>query len=232
MSTLVACVSLSTHRYLRSVVELSRTETGTGVPSLMAVRMVGRGSSSSCVACQDETRTLWGQRVTLCHPRGNGRQLCVWGGGGQSRQLPLGTTGWWHLIQAGEDVTEQEVESGELQGQIHIAVVGGHVDAALGVGHALQEGRHGAPVVLQELVHEAHVGLLLAKPGDHDGRLPGGQATAWATTMVMGQATSRIVDQVTAVSLHHVTTPSTSQDMGEDTAVFLDQATHRSGHHR
>lgn len=84
----------------------------------------------------------------------------------------MGTNGWWHLGQAGEDVAEQEVESGELQSQVHVAVVGGHVDAALGVGHALQEFCHGAPVVLQELVHEAHVGLLLAKPGDHDVRLP------------------------------------------------------------
>lgn len=30
---------------------------------MIAVRMVGRGSSSSCVACQDETRTLWEQWV-------------------------------------------------------------------------------------------------------------------------------------------------------------------------
>lgn len=81
----------------------------------------------------------------------------------------LGTNGQWHLVQAGEDVAEEEVEGGELQGQVHVAVIGGHVAAALGVGRALQEGRHGAPVLLQELVHEAHVGLLLTKPGDHRG---------------------------------------------------------------
>ena len=47
---------------------------------------------------------------------------------------------------------------------------------------------------------------------------------AWATTLVMGQATSRITDQVIAMSLLHVTTLSTGQDVGEDTATFLDQA--------
>lgn len=54
---------------------------------------------------------------------------------------------------------------------------------------------------------------------------PEGRVTAWATITVMGQATSRIIDQAIAMSLHHVTTPSTSPDMGEDAAMFLDQAT-------
>jgi len=68
------------------------------------------------------------------------------------------------LAELRDDLPEEAVQDGQLAAQVDVALEAARVAHAVQVGDLVKELLHGAPLHLQELIHENHVILFIAKP--------------------------------------------------------------------
>lgn len=73
-----------------------------------------------------------------------------------------------HLAELIHDLPQQTVQYGQLPAEVDVALKTAGAADAVQVGDLVQELLHGGPLHLQELIHEAHVLLFIAKPACAD----------------------------------------------------------------
>lgn len=71
-----------------------------------------------------------------------------------------------YLAELAHDFPQQAVEHGQLSAEVDVALEPSGVSSGIHVGNLVKELLHGAPLHLQELVHEVHVFLLGSKPAE------------------------------------------------------------------
>lgn len=112
----------------------------------------------------------WFQAVTGClvrHVEKILSKLSRTGGSQISCSLPhvLGSRLRPDLVKLSKDGTQLGMQDCQLEGQVTAALVTTGCCVHIHHGHLIQEALHGRSMVLQEAIHEAHVGLFLTKPG-------------------------------------------------------------------
>lgn len=73
-------------------------------------------------------------------------------------------TGYTYLTELSHDLPQEAVQDRKLSSQINVSLKSPGIAYAVQIGDLIQELLHGAPFHLQELIHEAHILLLTAKP--------------------------------------------------------------------
>lgn len=83
---------------------------------------------------------------------------------------------WWscvaeYLAELGHDLPQKAVQYGELPAQVDVPLKAPRITDTVQVGDLIKELLHGAPLHFQELIHETHVLLFVAKPVDNRRKL-------------------------------------------------------------